>query len=218
MMPGWRLARSETSWLAAGLSQSASSVVPSGVGRAIFTSCFEWPSGAAEFASGEVEVAGRAVTEVNTVGCLWEAVQSQLTVDELEPELAGRMNQIVERGRATRTSWATSTTPALLPLLDALDEGLRLEDLFERFQAARPSLVRALWIMLSLGIAKAEGPALARDHRCAQTQREFHLWLLGPAPPGPPRARLLRVLGSRAACGECTAGVCVGCTLYEAFR
>ncbi len=130
--------------------------------RAIFTSCFEWPSGAAEFAPGELEVAGRAVTEVNTVGCLWEAVQSQLTVDELEPELAGRMNQVVERGpRYSNLVGYIDLPPKLLPLLDALDEGLRLQDLFERFRDARPELVRALWIMLSLGIAKAEGPALA---------------------------------------------------------
>ena len=90
------------------------------------------------------------------------ALEPALERPELEPELAGRMNQVIERGaRYANLVSYIDLPPALVPLLGALDEGLRLEELFERFRDARPDLVRALWVMLSLGIAKAEGPTLA---------------------------------------------------------
>ncbi len=142
--------------------------------RRVLVRSFAWAGGEYEWAPGDDFVDRFPIFEVNPVPCLAEAVLRYLSVDELAAELLERSDQLFVEGSQRRQLGSyLALQDGLLGLLDAMDGGSTVGDLFTRYQAEREALVPALWLMFTLGIAdSADAPPappqqLAVEHQPA---------------------------------------------------
>ncbi|MEE2829729.1 MAG: response regulator [Myxococcota bacterium] len=127
--------------------------------RQIVVGSFRWSGGTSCFDGGADFVDRVAVAEVNPVSCLSEAVGRYLGVNELAPDIHPRAHQVVQPGPRFRRLVSYLSLPEELEgLLDQLDGGRTVGDIFKKFGNAQDQLIRSLWLMFSLGIAEA-GPA-----------------------------------------------------------
>lgn len=130
--------------------------------RQIVVGSFRWSSGSSQFDPGEVLPDGLTIVEVNPVTCLYQAVERHLAVDELAPDIRALHDQVLSKGsRYPRLVSYVPLPPGLEGLLDFFEGDRLVSDVVQHFSAHSDALVRALWLMFSLGIVEGVAPGAA---------------------------------------------------------
>lgn len=143
--------------------------------RAILLGAMSPPDGFYELREGQ-DFAGRSrLEEVHPLPILWDAVQA-MSLRDLGEELARRSSHLVGRGPDYDRLHAELPLPTSLHWLGpALGQGSRLSDLLAHQRGSSSLVLKALWLMVRLGIAAT-----------VSEERTFTPAQIGPRPTPPP--------------------------------
>lgn len=142
--------------------------------KAIIQGAFAVPDGYFEFVEGDGFAAQVGIFEHHPVPLLWQVLQA-IPLRELAAELGRESTRLLVRGPQFDRLHSELKLPAEVAWLDgALAEGMSIQLLLEQTRAGAEVLLRAVWLMLRLGIAQTvsedRAPLLGRRLRPGRTR------------------------------------------------
>lgn len=146
--------------------------------RAVVVAAFSVARGEYHFEEGDGFAAEVGVFEVNPVSALCDVVHRYFAANDLAPDVYAVQGASLTRGDRYRQLFPYLKLEGALETLGAdLRSGVRVEELFTKYAAQSEDLLRVLWLMLKLDIAR---------RRADVTER------LSPEPVSIPRASMPR--------------------------
>ncbi len=143
--------------------------------RGILLGAMSPPGGFYELREGQGFAANGRLDEVHPLPVFWEAVQA-MPLRDLGEELARRSTHLVVRGPEYDRLHAELPLPSSLHWLGlALNQGSRLSELLDRQRGSSSQVLKALWLMVRLGVATT----VSEERRPSPTQ-------IGPRNTPPP--------------------------------
>ena len=122
--------------------------------KTVVIESFAWAQGQYSFANSDDFITEVGIYEVNPLRCLAAAVRRFLTINELAADLERHSEQnFIEGARFQRLFPYIELPESLSGLVDCMDRGIRVSQLFGRFAANNELLIKYLWLMFNLGIA-----------------------------------------------------------------